>query len=397
MTERLGTWAMVVALLVIQASSVAQAGNLPQKAASSKAMQAFLEDPKAPLTPIILQAFVASLANCKLTRFGPNYKCEDYKRYRKARTRRADGNLLAMTANVGMKLIGHRSPVVRYVAAGLMNSPFALQKKPMGIIVKAARTEKNPFVLARMLNTVGSQVKKDPGVKKLLLDSADHADHNVRMAAMTWFTNTFAEGVPKVLNKVLHRVRKDPNVDVRAFLCSRLYGTGDRRAIRVIKRFLKDKKTPRKLYAGCFRGLVGAWIGIPRPKNPSKEAYLYTLKLLRKKPRDNDHPPWTIFSTLGYATEQAKHTFQQQWLKKVKGWYRAEPQRKVLAEIILDDNVRWLGRSAAVRSYLRLGATKADLKRLRKALGKGKNDRFVLKAMERTLNQPRRRVPTKMP
>ena len=41
-------------------------------------------------------------------------------------------------------------------------------------------------------------------------------------AAMTWFTNSFGEGVEGTFDKVLEKVDKDPSMNVRRYLCSQL-------------------------------------------------------------------------------------------------------------------------------------------------------------------------------
>ena len=154
-----------------------------------------------------------------------------------------------------------------------------------------------------------------------------------------------------------------------------------------MKKYTDDKSADVKLYTGCFRGLVNAWIGSPRTKKPNQDAYQHTLKLLKATPRDQDHPPWTIFMPLGWAKEDTKFSHQREWLSKVKGFYKAKKVRKILAEIIVDENVRWLGRTSAVRSYQALGASKKDVKGLKKKLGKGKNDKFVVKEVDRVLKK----------
>ena len=351
-------------------------------------IEAFMKDEKAALTPELLEAFVVSLKACELKKFGPDYKCEEYKKYNKARGRRTRiKSFLGMNSKVGAKLIGHENETVRYIAAGLMSSFFGSNSKTQEIIVKAARAEKNPFVLAKMIGVVGSRMKKNEDVKKLLVDMADHEEGHVRRASLTWFTNSFAADVDGVFDIVLKKVDKDPDMEVRTFLCERLYGTGDKRAIKVLKKYVDDKKTDKKLYSSCFRGLVRAWTSVPQPKNPNQEAYQHTLKLLKATPRDKDHPPWMAISSLGWAKEDTKSSFQREWLGKVKGWYKAKTLRKVLADLATDENANWLGRTSAVRVLKDLGASKADMEGLKKKLGKGKNDKFVIKAVDNALKK----------
>jgi len=356
--------------------------------AVKSAIAGFMKDEKTALSPKVLEAFVISLKACELKKFGPNYKCAEYKAYQKARRRKTRvKGLFGMYAKVGAKLINHKNETVRHTAASLMSSLFGSSKKSQDAIISVAKKEKNPFVLAKMISVVGSRIKKNEDVKKLLVKNADHEEPAVRMAALTWFTNSFAKDVDGVFDIALKKVDDDKDIAVRAFLCARLYGTGDKRAIKVFKKYVDDPKADIKMYRGCFRGMVNAWIGIPRTKNPNQEAYQHTLKLLKKKPRDKDHPPSNIFMMLGYAKEETKFTYQKEWLAKVKGFYKAKTLRKVLADIIADEDANWMGRSSAVRSYKELGGSNKDLKKMKKKLGKGSKNRFVVKAIDRALKK----------
>lgn len=379
--------AMVATVLVTLPPVAVRAGNTPDRK-KNEGIEAYLNDARALLTPTLLEALVVSLRRCGLKKFGVDFRCEAFKRYWKARRRKSFfKQYQSMRSTVGLKLIGHPSPTVRYMAVEYLRIAIARKPNILPAVLTTARQEQHPVVFAKMLGEVGSHIKTNVEVRRLLMGAADHSVAQVRKVALTALTSPSAVGFPGAFIKALEKVHKDPDITVRALVCARLYGTGQGRAITVMKKYVDDKKTNVRLYTGCFRGLINAWIGVPRAEAPSREAYLHTLKLLRKKPRDRDHPPWTIFFPLGRASEDTRSSQQRVWLNKVKGWYRARDLRTVLAEIILDSNVRWLGRCSAVRSYRALGATKKDLVKLRGGLGKGNNDRWVIKTLERALRK----------
>ncbi len=360
-----------------------------KKKADDDVIKKFMADKKAKPTEEVLENFVLSLQECDLGAFGPNFRCEAYKKYKEVKRRKSwYRNVSKIKVAVAAKLINHENHTVRHEAVGFMTAFFSgATKKNRDLILKFAPTEEHPQVLAKMISVIGSQIGKDEKVKELLVKNSEHKASIVRKATVLWFTNARSADVEGVFDIALKIVDKDPDIKVRAYACERLYGTMDKRAIKVMKKYTDDKSADVKLYTGCFRGLVNAWIGSPRTKKPNQDAYQHTLKLLKATPRDQDHPPWTIFMPLGWAKEDTKFSHQREWLSKVKGFYKAKKVRKILAEIIVDENVRWLGRTSAVRSYQALGASKKDVKGLKKKLGKGKNDKFVVKEVDRVLKK----------
>lgn len=369
--------------------AAAGSGAADQVKGALSEIDRFLKDESAALTPQVLEQLVVALKDCKLTESGVERKCPAYETYNKARGRRtAMKNLMGMNARVGAKLIDHESPAVRYMAAGLMSSIFGSGKQTQDVVLAAARKEKDPVVLTKLLRVVGSRHKQNEEVKKLLLEMADHENEHVRTEALGWFTSSFGEGVEGTFEKVLEKLDKDPSIKVRRSLCRRLYGSSDKRAIKTLKRYLSDKATPDELYSECFNGLISAWTGFPQPATPNQEAWQLTLKLLRAKPRTDKRPPWSGISTLRAATDEAKTSFQREWLEKVKGWYKKATLVAALQDLAGDKQANWMARSAAVRTMGDLKAPKAAFEKLQKAYaGASGVDSHVGRAVEDALKK----------
>ena len=362
-----------------------KAAKRTDEKANDDVIKKFMDDKAAEPTADIWKEFMLSLQGCELKKFGAEFKCEANYKYREAMKRKTWWKARVKRHPVAMKLINHKSPTVRYYSVGYVST---FQNEGMTALVNAGQTEDNAIVLARIVSTLGSRVKNTEA-KELLVKLADHKDADVRRAVMTAFTGYSAKGQSDLFDIALKKVDSDSDMFVRAHICGRLYNTGDKRGLKVIKKYLDDEKSDLRMYKGCFTGLVNAWVtaSLFMGVEPSQDAYQHTLKLLRKTPRDKEHPPWAVFSTLGMAEENSKYKHRQKWYDKVKGWYKAETLRKVLAEIIVDENVYWIGRTSAVRSYKTLGATKKDLKALKKKLGKGKDDNFVVKAIKTAMKK----------
>jgi hypothetical protein len=395
MRIRITTRALVMGALVTGALSLAvlsgcsksqPTGSAPAASASAAVtdpVEAFLADEKAPLTAPVYSKLVTGLDACKVTDRGIDPTCEAYKKLRRAQHRRSSAkDMAALNAKVGKELIGHKSPAVRLQAAKMMQSVFGSNEDVQKVIVDAAKKEKTPAVLAAMLRTVGSRHKQSEDIKQLLLQMADHENDTVRREALSWFLTTFGEGVPGTFDKVLEKMEKDPSLEVKTYLCGRLYGSSDERAIPVFERLLSAADTDPKLYGACWNGVINSWTGFPKPRNPSKAGYELTLKVLEKKPRTKERPPWSGISTLRSAkTEYSSgDRFGTEWLDKVKPWFKPSRLLTALKDVANDSNANWMARTAALRVMQELGEGKATFTALAKKYEKAtQGDEFHVK------------------
>ncbi len=325
-------------------------------------VEAFLANDKTPLTRGVYEKLVLDLTSCEVTERGVHPKCAAYQNLRKARNRKTSlREMREMNAAVGKKLIGHEHPAVRLQAAKLLQSVFGSDKDVQKIIIEAAKKEKEPAVLAAMLRTVGSKHKTNEDIKKLLLKMADNQSEVVRREAMSWFLTSFGEGVEGTFDKVLEKVENDPSEDVRAYLCNRLYGSSDERALDVFKKYLEAEDTPKKLYNACWNGVINSWTGFPKPRQPSKAGYELTMKILEAKPRTKERPSWSGISTLRSAKTEYRETdrFGNTWLEAVKDWYKKDRLLRALKAIATDADANWMARTAALRVMQELGEPKA--------------------------------------
>ena len=325
-------------------------------------MKAFLEDDTATLTKPIYKKLLLQLSTCKLTERGINPKCKAYEDVRRVRGRKGSPREMAeMNAALGKELITNEHPAVRLQAAKLMQSVFGTNKESQKLLIAAAKKEKEPAVLAAMLRTVGSRHRASPEIKELLLKMADNKSEVVRREAMSWFLTSFGEGVEGTFEKVLEKVDKDPSIEVRAYLCNRLYGSSDERALEVFKKYLEADDTPKKLYNACWNGVINSWTGFPKPRKPSQAGYELTMKILERTPRTKDRPSWSGISTLRSAKTEYRESdrYGQAWLEAVKPWYRPARLLAALKNIANDENANWMARTASLRVMRELGEKKA--------------------------------------
>jgi hypothetical protein len=375
----------------------AGAGNVIPKEASSVAaaagandLAAFLKDENAPLTPEMEEKLLLGLKDCPMTETGIDDKCEGLKTWNKSRGRKtAAKQVLGGSGSLGAKYIGNESPAIRFKSADLLSSLFGADPGTQKLIIEAANKEKVPAVLANMIQAVGSKHKGNEEIKALLMKGADHESERVRTESLGWFLTSFGADVPGTFEKAADKLDKDPSIKVRSHLCSRLYGSGNEKAIPLLDKYLNDKNTPPDLYRACFDGAIAAWTGFPKPENPNQKAYELTMKQLEAPTRTKERPPWASISTLRASKTEYKadDSFGQKWLEKTKGWYKKDRLLKALEGLAGDSNANWIGRSSAIDTMKELGAPKPTFEKLQKKFEKADkgDDSLVKKKLDDVL------------
>ncbi len=380
-TQCVAGWSSIAALLFALGCNESKPTDAAPSASASAGqltgVQAWLADDTKPLTAEVYEQFVLDLAKCQLNERGIDPRCEAYRDLKKARSRNTSlKDIAGLNAQVGKKLLSHESAAVRWQAAQLLKSVFGSTPAVQELVLKAAETEKEPAVLISLVRVVGSQHRENPKIKALLLKLADHDSEHVRQESMSWFLTPFGKGVEGTFDKVLEHVDSDKSMNVRRFLCGRLYGSEDERAIPVFEKYLNGKDTDPKLYEGCWQGVISAWTGFPKPENPSKQAYELTMKVLEKKPRTRTSPPWTSFRNLRAAKTDfpERDKASQTWLDKVKPWYKQDRLLKALDSIAVDKEAYWMTRTAALDVMRDLGVEQKKFEALEKKYEKAEND-----------------------
>lgn len=340
-----------------------------------------------PISAAQYEKLILAHADCKVTDNGIDSKCEAVKVMRESmnRSQLAKG-ALGGNAGLGKKLINHEAPAVRIKAAGLMGSLLGTGKDSQAIIVKAAEKEKVPAVLAAMIRTVRNDGAKNPDVAKMLMKAADHETPLIRKEAVyalssSW--NAKMEGGP---DKLISMMKEDKDMDVRKAACKYAGKLGDEKMFPEYKTLLENDKEDEALRAECFRGLVSMWANYPLYGTHNEDAYKLTIKHLNKTPRTDKMPPWTAMSEFGHLGSE-KNKKLDEWKEKAK-FFKADDVKKALISIVGDKDANWMARTGATRSLKDLGATKAELEKLRKGLGddpKG-TDSHVAKELDKAIS-----------
>ncbi len=349
----------------------------PSESASAQDLEGWLADESAALTEDVYRRFILALTTCQVNERGIDPRCEAYRQLKQARGRTTSpAALVAMNEVLSKEFIGHEHPAVRWQATQLLKAVYGLKPETEELVLAAARKEKEPSVLIALTRVVGAKHQERAEVKELLMTLSQHESEHVRQEAMSWFLTAFGVGVEGTFERVLDRVENDPSINVRRFLCGRLYGSEDERAIPVFEKYLNQPDVDIKLFEGCWQGVINAWTGFPKPRKPSQAAYELTLKVLERKPRTRTSPPWTSFRNLraAKASYPERDEAGRAWLAAVKPWYKPERLIKALENIALDREAYWMTRTAALDVMRDLDVTEASFQALAKAYEKPTKD-----------------------
>jgi hypothetical protein len=325
-----------------------------------------------------LGRLLVNLASCELGQRGLALECEAFRRYQRAR-RRATGDLTSLSTRVALKHLTHRSAAVRFIAAGLVGAPPGASGTVQQAALQAIPDEKSPLVLARLIAAVAPAAKDDPKIAQLVLQLADHPEEAVRQETVVWLGSDAFAQVQGALDKVIEKIENDPAPKVRQAACRNAGKSGDERLIPIYRRLTRRPRKAPGLYAACMQGLMALWNPLlAREAPPSARAFALTLSRMNEKPRSRARPPWQIMRDFGRVPPGKPR------------WYRTSEQamRRLLLEVALDDQARWLARTGAVWSLGKLGATD-ELQRIGKALAT-KTD-FDSRVVARAVHQARSR------
>ncbi|MEB2312880.1 MAG: HEAT repeat domain-containing protein [Sorangiineae bacterium] len=402
-------FAMFASWLVLQSGCKGEggAGAAPTESAASSAsaaasaspLAALAADASAPLTVEALDAALVALASCTVDDRRIEQRCPAYQSFVEARRHPpAERDPGAMFAKIGANHLADPSPAVRLAAVELIGAradPTTLAR-----VIAAARKEQTQGVKLAMLRVVGQRPNASPEVSKLLLELANAPEPLVRMEAMGYLLAPAMSGAASAFEVVLDKVDHDPSLEVRKYLCTRLYRSGDERAMGVFEKYLKDAAAPPELHDGCLRGLFSAWTGYPAPEKPLERAYALTLAMLRATPRSATRPPWSALSLLRAARTDFPPTDRASsaWYEKVKGWYRPRALVSALAAVATDKRAHSLARMSALDVMKALGATPADFKAVLAKYARAEGDDLRVKHRAELLARPSKsRAPAARP
>lgn len=331
------------------------------------------------------EKLILGLADCKLNGYEIDSKCPGVKALQDAmrETTTPVKDMLGMTAKLGEKLITHSSPAVRVKAANLMSSLTGTTTNSQDTIVAAAAKEKDPQVLQAFIRTVWNDGAKNPKVAKFLIESADHAEKDVRLQAVYAISSSWnkdMKGGPEKLAKV---AQNDKELKVRQAACEYGGKLGNKAMLPVIEKF--TAKEDKEMYSACMKGLLQMFFQYPFYETTSDAAYKLFVKRLAS-PHGPDAPPWTVMGEFAKYGDD-KNEKLATWKKKAT-WFKVADVKKAMMGVVSDKKTNWMARTGAIESLVGLGATKAELEGLKKLYDeKNFDDKNVLRKLDEAIGK----------
>ena len=342
-----------------------------------------LADTEAPaLTAEQYEKLVLALETCELKGANIDWKCEAMKKLNEARkAKTALKDLGGLMAGIGKKHLTHESPAVRLKSVQLMSSFFGAGDETRKIVLEGIDKEEHPAVVKAMVGVVGSSGSKSPEVAALLLRLADHKEPMVRKECISWLSTSFSKKVEGRVEKLIEKMEKDADMDVRAYACEVAGKIGDDRLIPVYEKLTADANE-KKLYSKCMEGLLLTFFAYPFYDTFSQKGYELMLKRLADTPRDENRPPWTLTGDFKYYAKTNIRGLTE-W-KKQATWFEPKKVMAPLGDIVKDEAANWMARTAAIDSLVGLGMPKAELEALQKAC-EGKCKSHVLDKLKKAV------------
>ncbi len=241
-----------------------------------------------------------------------------------------------------------------------MGSLFGADKASMNAILNAIRKESNASVARAMLSVVGSRASRNPSVGKRVLEMADHSSPRVRREAISWLTSSWGDKVPGRVAKVIEKIERDKDGEVRAYACENAGKIAHDRFVPIFEKLTRDAKNS-DLYSSCMKGIVASFFSYPFFQTHSAKGYALFLKRIKDGPRSEQRPPWTLTDSFEHY---AKNDNTMRKWKKNAPFFKPAEVIAALREVITDENANFMARTGAVDSLTGLGATQATFQAL---------------------------------
>jgi hypothetical protein len=313
-----------------------------------EAVEKELKDPKAVVTSDLFESALLFTSACE---GGFGYlTCKEGAELKNLRDRPESAKIDA--SSIAARHLRHPSPGVRCQAADIVarelfgTSPKRTLDSDAGkAFLSALYSETDPPTLSRFIDLAREGAVKSFAVRKMVLDSMEHSAYGVRLAAVRALT--FQKNYNEILpakDLLLKTLAHDPEELVKRVACAELGGVNDLDMLEPIRKVMDDPASSGELRGACFEGIVRLWTGHPQPVQPSEAAYEIAMRVLTAVPRNEQTPNYRGILALGSASGR----YDEEWLAKVRPFYRRGEMMSALEAIALDTNAGKSARSVAV-------------------------------------------------
>ena len=244
-------------------------------------------------------------------------------------------------------LMASEYPQVRAVAYEQVFGVFGADSGDLDAAINALASETDPYCLYVAVKGVGNEMRTRKEIADFVFRMADHENPLIRRRAATYIGSKLASEVDGTIEKLI-AMMSDEDQRVREAACK---VAGDQHDEAVIEPLVAILNNPEeeKIHGAAINGLSTLWLDYPYHEHASEAAYRATLNYYSVTPRTDKVPSWSGIPMFNMIN---KNTFDK-WPGK-DTWFDADEFFGVMADVIADPDMNWLGKEPAMKAILAL-------------------------------------------
>ena len=242
-------------------------------------------------------------------------------------------------------LMASEYPQVRAVAYEQVFGIFGADSADLDAAISALAQETDPYCLYVAVKAVGNEMSKRKEIADFIFRMADHENPLIRRRTTTYIGSSRAAEVDGTIEKLI-AMMSDEDQSVREAACE---AAGDQHNEAVIEPLVAILNNPEEaeIHGAAIDGLSTLWLDYPYHKHASEAAYRATLDYYSVKPRTDKIPAWSGIPEFNMINQ---NKFSE-WPGK-DTWFDADEFFGVMADVIADPDMNWLGKEPAMKAIL---------------------------------------------
>jgi len=270
--------------------------------------------------------------------------------------------------NLVERLLDSEYPQVRALGYTGIASLFGASDKDIQSVLTKLETETDDYCLFNATDGLMNSMKNDPKVAEFIFKMSEHPSPKIRSRAAMAIGNSWSIGVEGTVERIIEMM-KDEDQDVRAHAAMYAGKLHDDAVVEPIVEILNNE-ADAKIHGDAIRGLSYMWLDYPTHEHTSEAAYRATLDYYSKTPRNGDVPVWNGIS--GFNVISEKQIVENNWYENAT-YFNADEFTAVMADLIADPDMNWLGKGPAMKAVMVLCPEKYEsLEAVVEALGEQK-------------------------
>ena len=244
-------------------------------------------------------------------------------------------------------LMASETPQVRAVAYEQVSGVLGADEDDLDAAVSALEKEEDPYCLYVAIKGVGNQMKNRQEIADFVFRMADHENPLILKRAANYIGSPLTVDIPGTTEKII-AMMGDENQDVRKAACDVAGDHHDESVIEPLAAILSNPDE-EKIHSAAVEGLSTLWLDYPFHEHASEAAYRAVMDYYSRTPRTDKVPSWAGIAAFNMVNAKAF----SQW-PEIADWFDADEFFEVMADVIADPEMNWLGKEPAMKAILAL-------------------------------------------